>query len=168
MAPSYGTTPDTPLPDCRHSEAYAREVVYGRAGSKCERCRTAGKPLEWAHRLARGQGGPWCPTNGLHLCVDCHAWSHSHSEEAYRLGIRLRSTTDPHVAPVWLEVLGNEGWWALDPQGGYLAVEVSHATPRGLECRYCRQDIHIVNAERGPEWVHTGSGSILCQPRSAT
>lgn len=159
--PSSGTD----APDCPHSEAKARRIVTERAGGRCEQCASAGLTLEWAHRQNRSHGGPWCAANGLHLCSPCHRRSELNPDEAYRTGIRLKMGSDPHVHPVWLEHLfGTPGWWVLDPQGGYIAVDVTHATPRGLACRHCGQEIHIVNATRGPEWVHTDTELALCQP----
>lgn len=152
------------LTDHPHTEGRARRLVSERAAGLCECCHGR-KPLEWAHRVNRSHGGPWCPANGLHLCGDCHRRTESELEEAYRLGIRLKSTEDPHVTPVWLDhVAGRPGWWILDELGCYVAVEVTHAVPRGLSCRHCGLDVHIVNATTGPEWVHTVSGLTRCQP----
>lgn len=59
----------------RAGESTARDLVYARSGGWCEIAipglctQTA---TEWHHRKLKGQGGRWCPGNGLHGCSRCH------------------------------------------------------------------------------------------------
>lgn len=59
----------------RAGEKTARKLVYARSKGWCE----IGIPqlctqiaTEWHHRKLKGQGGKWCPGNGLHGCSPCH------------------------------------------------------------------------------------------------
>lgn len=113
----------TPLPTSRHrlrarkqrrtaqdreraaAERSARLIVHERSGGLCEVDGQA-RAADWAHRVAEGQGGPWCPSNGLHLCRDHHAWCHAHPAAARERGWLLRSTDDPLATPALLAVHG--------------------------------------------------------------
>lgn len=58
----------------KSDEREVRRIVRDRSGGACEIC---GVPAEsMHHRRFRSQGGPWAPSNILHLCGDgvrlCH------------------------------------------------------------------------------------------------
>ena len=153
----------------RHSEASARRIVKERSRGRCETCGAA-ETLDWAHRVPKGQGGPWCPSNGLAQCRSCHRTSEGNPLQAYAKGIRLRSHLDPHLEPVYLgpPAVHVPGWWLLDELGGYIHVEVTFALPHGLVCRHCRREIHIDTSTNEPIWVHSDTSEARCQPhRSA-
>lgn len=92
-------------------ERYARRVVRARVlDGLCEGC-AQWPAADYAHRIARSQGGPWCPSNALALCSDlttppgvvaCHPWSHSRPDEARGLGWMLRRSDDPSAVPAFL------------------------------------------------------------------
>lgn len=102
-------------------EARARRVVTARADGRCE-ARGCPDPTDWAHRVGRAQGGPWCPSNGLALCRSCHQWcDHAgNRDEAEALGWMLRRRHDPAATPV---LLHRHGWVLLDPAGGITPTE---------------------------------------------
>ena len=85
----------------------------------CEGCGRA-RATNWAHRVARGQGGAWCPSNGLHLCgsgtTGCHGWSHLHPTEAKARGWIVEPWRDPAEVPAlhWLH-----GLVLLDVDGSF-------------------------------------------------
>lgn len=67
------------------AERAAKKAVRERSNNLCEaRIDGAcdGKGLDFSHRIAKGQGGPWLPSNGLRLCRQCHSWCHAHPELA--------------------------------------------------------------------------------------
>lgn len=103
-------------PSGMFTEHGARTAVHQRAGGRCELCGAA-RPSEYAHRRPRSQGGPWAPSNGLHLCHRCHPWCHAHPHDAWAGGWHVRSTDDPLVMPVWLrnpQWSPDGAWWLLD------------------------------------------------------
>lgn len=59
----------------RGSEGRTRDLVRARSGGWCERCGER-RAETMHHRRFRSQGGPWTPSNILHLCGDgtrlCH------------------------------------------------------------------------------------------------
>lgn len=55
-------------------EGCARRLVKRRSGGLCE-IRLPGcmvRAVDFHHRKLAGQGGRWCPGNGLHCCRPCH------------------------------------------------------------------------------------------------
>ena len=101
-------------------ETRARRLVRDRAEGRCEGCGRA-PGVEWAHRVSRAQGGPWCPSNGLLLCGPggCHHWSHLNPEAARQWGWMLRRHQDPATSPVlhaW------HGWVYLGADGSVTPV----------------------------------------------
>lgn len=96
-------------------ERQARRIVRARSGGVCEGCGQA-PAAHWAHRVGEGQGGPWCPSNGMHLCAPCHAWCHAHPRLAKERGWMLYPTRDPRVEPAehWLH-----GRVLLVPDGSF-------------------------------------------------
>lgn len=86
-------------------EKRARQLVKERAsgvsgGPMCEGCLTS-RAHEWCHRIARGRGGLWCPSNGLALCRFHHSWQHAHPVEAEAMGWTVPTRTDPATVPAW-------------------------------------------------------------------
>lgn len=89
-------------PTVTSAERNARKLVKARAlGSLCERCgRRPGS--EYCHRLARSQGGLWCPSNAWWGCSQCHRECHASPALAYEQGWHVRSTQNPAVVPMWV------------------------------------------------------------------
>jgi hypothetical protein len=96
------------------SEQRAREVVYERSGHVCEVCGHR-RATEWHHRRNRSQGGPWEPSNGLHICNPCHRHITANPAEAFEEGWTVRSWEDWKTKPVKLWqgycVLSDDGSW---------------------------------------------------------
>lgn len=103
-------------------EKLARHLVRERSGDVCEGCGRA-RATNWAHRVARSQGGKWCPANGMHLCgsgtTGCHGWATAHPNDANAAGWCLRSYQDPETEPVWTAV---RGWVLLRPDGSVVPL----------------------------------------------
>lgn len=97
------------------NEKTARALVYARSGGTCERCGAA-PAAEWDHRKNRSQGGLWLPSNGLHLCRNCHAWKTSNPLRATRHGWAVKSWQNPVEVPVRLAA---HGLVLLDDLGGF-------------------------------------------------
>jgi len=98
-------------------ERAARKAVRARSGGICEGC--GERPArDWAHRVGRGQGGPWCASNGLDLCNPggCHDRAHASPEWARSMGWILRSGQDPTASPA---LLAGRGWVLLRDDGGF-------------------------------------------------
>lgn len=96
------------------AERRARRIVAERSNGVCELCDQA-RAGEWHHRLPRGRGGRWEPSNGLHLCTGCHRWVTEHPAESYDEGWLLRRGESPEHMPVrtW------RGYLLLDDAGDY-------------------------------------------------
>lgn len=101
-------------------EREARAVVRARSMGLCEGCQRA-PSTDYAHRVGRAQGGPWCPANALALCRGCHVWSHGTPVEARSVGWLLRSTDDYLTFPVLL----SRGLVLLRPDGTFTPTERS-------------------------------------------
>lgn len=101
-------------------ELTARATVKARAAGLCEGCQRA-PSTDYAHRVGRAQGGPWCPANALALCRRCHEWSHGTPVEARSVGWLLRSTDDyltfPVLLPRGLVLLGTDGTFTPTERG---------------------------------------------------
>ncbi len=101
-------------------ERRARAVVTERSGGVCEGC-SAARATDWSHRVAEGQGGPYCPSNGMHLCRACHAWLHANPTAARdERGWRLLSTDEPAEVPVLHAV---HGWVLLTDDGCFVPTD---------------------------------------------
>lgn len=109
------------------TEGECTRIVYARAGlgdadmRRCERC-GAPSPLSRQHRVGRGQGGGWTPSNIAVLCgsgtTGCHGWAdQGHRADAEAEGWRVPSGTDPRAVPITHHTWG-QVW--LDDEGGYL------------------------------------------------
>lgn len=124
-------------PGVTAAEREARATVRARSGGWCET--GCGRPAQsWSHRVARSQGGPWSPVNGLDLCSlgsgdpGCHTWTGRRILLACAGGWRLRSWQDPAVEPVWLVPAippRQAGWYLLLPDGGLEAVTLDRTRP---------------------------------------
>lgn len=107
-----------------------REVVWARAGGRCELCggSIAGVVgFSMHHRLPRRMGGSSrpelnTPANLILLCgsgtTGCHGRVESHREQAYGEGLLLREGQDPAAVPVLLAIdlvyLAVDGTYALE------------------------------------------------------
>jgi hypothetical protein len=124
-------------------EELARKQVTRRSGGMCEMripgvC--TGRATEWCHRIARGRGGKWLASNGLHGCRACHeATTNTRGRRAewVRLGYIVRTRGDTTRVRVWFAPVG---WVVLNDQGGRSRAEDAdledddgegHTTPRG-------------------------------------
>lgn len=105
-------------------ETKARAIVRERSGGMCE----MGLPhicLRHAagvhHRVKRGQGGPWTPSNLLDACgsgtTGCHGWAESHPTLAFEEGISLHRGDDPAAISVHMRWANQRSWWFLDDEG---------------------------------------------------
>jgi hypothetical protein len=97
-------------------ERRARLIVRERSGGLCEADRQH-RATDYAHRVAEGQGGPWCPSNALHLCRAHHGWAHTNVTAARELGWILRSTDDPLAEPALIWLHGAPARALLHPDG---------------------------------------------------
>jgi hypothetical protein len=86
-------------------ERRARNLVALRSEGRCEGCQFT-RATDWAHRKGAAQGGPWCPSNGLHLCRLCHDWAHHEPDAARALGWMVRRKHDHTLIPVQLPAHG--------------------------------------------------------------
>ena len=101
-------------PPVTPAERSSRRIVKARpAGLLCERCgRRPGS--EYCHRLARSQGGLWCPSNAWWGCSQCHRECHASPALAYEQGWHVRSHQNPAVVPMWM---AGRGLVLLRPDG---------------------------------------------------
>lgn len=108
------------------TETRARAIVRDRSGGRCELCPAPG--TEWSHRIARGRGGTWAPSNGLWLCGICHRKCHAAPDTARANGWHLSTGVDPLTAPTLIHP-GHlwRGWWLLDDEGLYIPCEEAAA-----------------------------------------
>lgn len=97
-------------------ERRTRKLVAERSGGLCERCHRA-PATDKAHRVSRGVGGAWCPSNILDLCHRCHMRHHQKPDHAYAGGWHLRSHQDPAQEPAFIHHDGHTGWARLESDG---------------------------------------------------
>ena len=57
-------------------EYKARQIVAERSSGTCEVCGQQ-RAVHAHHRWLKGQGGPWCPANLIHICLLCHDRIHA-------------------------------------------------------------------------------------------
>lgn len=121
VSPSLSRGPVKPrCAEVTAAEREARRVVTARSGGLCEGCGQAAA-TDWSHRIGRGVGGPWCPSNGLHLCRACHGVVGERPVFARDwLGWRLESTDDPGSCPA---LLARFGWVLLGVDGSVVRVD---------------------------------------------
>ncbi len=110
------------------AERHARDAVTARAQGRCEGCGRHGQ-TEWSHRIARGRGGIWCPSNGIALCGSlaavlsgggdntCHHFCHDQPAMARSVGWIVRTNADPSTVPA---LLHGRGWTLLTADGLYV------------------------------------------------
>ena len=108
-------------------EAKGREIVRERAGGLCEGAIAGiclGKHETTHHRLKRGQGGTWAPSNLLGLCGDgtrgCHGLIEAHPSWANDRGLWIMAGDgDPDQVAVFMRWTQTAylGWWVLDDEG---------------------------------------------------
>lgn len=102
-----------------------REVVWSRAGGRCERC---GAVPDWHssvhHRQPRGMGGSRQshlnkPSNLLFLCgsgtTGCHGWVESNRTKSVNDGYIVPRYAVPSTTPVKYR---DDYWVTLDEDGG--------------------------------------------------
>lgn len=104
-------------PKVSAEERATRKLVEARSDGFCEKCGTPGA-TDKAHRVSRGVGGGWEPSNILDLCNPCHRYNHQNPTTAYNGGWHLRTGSTPHTSPVYLHHEGTFGHAYLDDDGG--------------------------------------------------
>lgn len=117
------STPPKTTPEERRT----RRVVDERSDGFCEKCGTPGA-TDKAHRVARGVGGEWSPSNILDLCRACHTYHHKNPEVAYRGGWHLQANSIPTKCPVWFHHEGIIGLAHLHDDGTHTWVQEAEAT----------------------------------------
>lgn len=103
-------------------ESKTRAILAARSGGRCERCSAPAESVH--HRLKRGQGGPWSPSNCVAVCGDgvraCHGWCERHPNAARAQGFHVRPWETPAEVALlyrgrWV-LLGDDG--SVVPAGG--------------------------------------------------
>jgi 5-methylcytosine-specific restriction endonuclease McrA len=107
----------------RESEFQAmRQLVFERAGQRCERCgrhRREVGVLHAHHRQLLSRSGEDRPANLASLCPECHEWCHRNVKTATGLGYIVPSRSDPARRAMQLP---DGRWTLLNDQGGYELV----------------------------------------------
>jgi hypothetical protein len=102
------------------NETKCRTIVAARSGGVCEVC-GARRADSMHHRVKRGRGGPWTPSNILHTCgsgtTGCHGRIEAHPAIAADFGYDLPTGEVPTTVPVWLRNVHGWAWWLLDDEG---------------------------------------------------
>jgi hypothetical protein len=84
------------------SEQKCRLIVRERSGGICELCPHLA--VQCHHRRNRSQGGQWCPSNILHICVADHIWIGANIAAAVRNGWSIQGRMlAPYEVPVLLK-----------------------------------------------------------------
>lgn len=83
-----------------------RELVFLRAGGRCERCGWIEEATQYHHRRPRGMGGSRASdtntaANCLLLCHYCHAKVESDRDKSLVLGLLVPQGKSPSETPVW-------------------------------------------------------------------
>lgn len=99
------------------NETLAAEIVRARSDA-CEIC-DAAVGTDFSHRIGRGQGGPWTPSNGIRACRRCHNRIHARPEYAMARGWMLPGHADPTTTPALLRTWFGEWWVILTDEGMY-------------------------------------------------
>lgn len=99
-----GTPPPkgAPKSDFRPS---VKRAVRRRSRGWCEMPGCTRAAHEYHHRKMRSAGGLGFAENCLHLCFECHAWTHANTKVAYGHGVLLRRHMTTHPEPVF-----HPGW----------------------------------------------------------
>lgn len=85
---------------------HTRELVFLRAGGRCERCEWIEQPSQYHHRRPRGMGGSRAAdtntaANCLLLCHYCHTKVESDRDRSLALGLLVNQGKSPSETPVW-------------------------------------------------------------------
>jgi len=118
------------------SEAAGREAVRERSFGRCEGC-PCHRGESFQHRVKKGQGGLWSPSNGIRLCgsgtTGCHGDVEHNPEIAYLLGLGCKSTDDASAVPAYLHTPYGTGWWLLNHDGSITYVDIEQLTLEQLD-----------------------------------
>lgn len=122
--PCPSPAPKAKRPTVSPEEKRARQLVRARSNGACEGCDQA-RATDWSHRIGAGVGGPWCPSNGMHMCWTCHDSIGARPGAARdERGWRLKSTDRPAEMPALHAV---HGWVLLDADGDLTPVDADDA-----------------------------------------
>ncbi len=120
------------------AEKDCRDTAFARADGACEIrmegwCQ--GRAREWQHRLPKGRGGLYVPSNGLAVCGHgnsdgCHGYIHQHPTISVEKGWTLPTGSDPALEPAEVWVWGHYQVRALlDDDGAFHLAERSEVVP---------------------------------------
>lgn len=101
-----------------------KELVFLRAGGRCERCGWIEEATQYHHRRPRGMGGSRAAdtntaANCLLLCHYCHTKVESDRDTSLGLGLLVPQGKSPAETPVWRL----REWVLLDHYGYTTPVE---------------------------------------------
>lgn len=142
------------------NEGSCRRIVAERSGGMCERC--GHTPAEsHHHRVKRGQGGKWEPSNIAHLCGDgtrgCHGWIEANPAAAREEGWALRRGEDPRTVSVAHQMLHGQmmfmddaGCFRTDPHRLAPSTIPEHVPPYLIALREQRRLEREAGDERHP------------------
>jgi hypothetical protein len=106
------------------AEDRGRAIVKERADGRCEAAIDYvcyGSHDTTHHRLKKGQGGSWAPSNLLGVCGDgtvgCHGYIEANPSWAMEEGLWVRSTSNPRDVSVHMRWANQKSWWFLDDEG---------------------------------------------------
>lgn len=105
------------------AERLARRQVRARSGGRCELgwvCDGTATATDYAHRVARSQGGPWTAGNAADACRLCHQHAHAHPVQSRRRGWSVRRGHNYLTTPV---AHAHLGWVLLADDGGHTPIE---------------------------------------------
>lgn len=107
------------------TEEKARAIVAERSMRRCEIhlhgiCQGAQRSVH--HRLKRGRGHEWAPSNLLAACGDgttgCHGYVEANPAWANEHGLWLMAGDgEPSEVSVWMRWANMRGWFVLDDEG---------------------------------------------------
>lgn len=106
-------------------EARARAIVLERSDDRCEIAVPGvctGRRDSVHHRLKRGRGHEWAPSNLLAACGDgtrgCHGYVEAHPTWAQGEGLWLMAGDgEPQEVSVHMRWHNQRSWWLLDNEG---------------------------------------------------
>jgi hypothetical protein len=106
------------------TEANGRRIVRERSGGLCELALPdlcLGRAAGVHHRIKRGQGGTWAPSNLLDACgsgtMGCHGWVEAHPKDANAIGLWLHANDDSLLVPAMVRWAGQRSRWFLEDDG---------------------------------------------------
>jgi hypothetical protein len=109
------------------NERQTRELVYARAGGRCELSGAIGPAMSYHHRKKKShlkKGQQWCPSNVVYVTgsgtTEAHGWIESHPADAEKLGFHVRPWQTPGDTPIRHAQFG---WVLLLPDGGFVEVD---------------------------------------------